>query len=226
MQAEDFIQRADEILELGRAALGTSHGTNIGFVVKPEPFGAFRSSALSFFANVFGATHPYFTNFDSSVSKAYTAQVEAGVGIVEAARSELAGGWIQTTRGLLSAEIFADFLEMAEHLLSEGYKDAAAVIAGSALEEHLRQLAIAANVSTTRMKDDVEVPLKADALNANIAKADVYSKLDQKSITAWLDLRNKAAHGQYNEYGRDQVALMVEGIRQFISRIPVPARAS
>ena len=226
MQVDDFIQRADEILALGRAALGTSHGTNIGFAVKPEPFAAFRSSALSFLGNVFGASHPYCTDFDSSVSKAYIAQVEAGVGIVAAARSELAGGWLQTTRGLLSAEIFADFLEMAEHLLSEGYKDAAAVIAGSALEEHLRQLAVAVNVSTTRTKDGVEVPLKADALNADLAKAGAYSKLDQKSITAWLDLRNKAAHGRYDEYGRDQVALMVEGVRQFISRVPVPARAS
>ncbi len=220
MQATDFIRRADEVLALGQAALGTRHGTNMGFMVKPEPFGAFRSSALSFLSNVFGASHPYCTDFDSSVSKPYASQVEAGVGIVTAARSELAGGWLQTTRGLVSAEIFADFLEMAEHLLAEKYKDAAAVIAGSALEEHLRQLATAAKVSTTRTKDGVDVPLKADALNADLAKAGAYSKLEQKSITAWLDLRNKAAHGQYDEYGQDQVALMVEGVRQFISRVP------
>lgn len=220
MQVNDFVQRADEILALGQAALATRYRTNMGTVVKSEPFHAFRSSGLSFLVNLFASGHPYCTDFDTRVTQTYPSHVEAGMGIVTAARDELAGGWLQTTRGLLSAEIFADFLEMAEHLHSEGYKDASAVIVGSALEEHLRQLAVAANVPTTRTKDGVEVPLKADALNADLAKADVFSKLDQKSITVWLDLRNKAAHGRYDEYSQDQVALMLEGVRQFMSRVP------
>ena len=41
-------------------------------------------------------------------------------------------------------------------------------------------------------------------LNANLVKADTYTKLDQKLITAWLDLRNKAAHGKYDEYTADR----------------------
>jgi hypothetical protein len=40
----------------------------------------------------------------------------------------------------VAAEVFTDFIEMAEHLLEQGYKDPAAVVAGSVLEEHLRQL--------------------------------------------------------------------------------------
>ena len=103
---------------------------------------------------------------------------------------------------------------MARHLLDSGYKDAAAVIAGSSLEAHLRQLA---------KRWDVEVgvePRKADAINADLAKADAYSKLDQKNVTAWLDLRNKAAHGQYAEYQKEQVALMIDGIRDFLTRCP------
>jgi hypothetical protein len=219
VQVNDFVRRADEILALGQTALATRYGMNMGTVVKSEQFHAFRSSGLSFLVNLFGSGHPYCTDFDTRVTKTYPAHVEAGMGIVTSARDELAGGWLQTARGLLSAEIFADFLEMAEHLHSEGYKDAAAVIVGSALEEHLRQLAAVANVPTTRTKDGAEVPLKADALNADLAKADVYSKLDQKSITAWLDLRNKAAHGRYDEYSQDQVALMLEGVRQFMSRV-------
>jgi hypothetical protein len=30
-------------------------------------------------------------------------------------------------KGLITAEVFADFIEMAEHLLETGYKDPAAV---------------------------------------------------------------------------------------------------
>ncbi len=42
---------------------------------------------------------------------------------------------------------------MAEHLLDEGYKDAATVIAGSSLEPHLRQLCQKSGIPTeTRLR--------------------------------------------------------------------------
>ena len=41
---------------------------------------------------------------------------------------------------LIHGEIFSDYLDMAEYLLEEHYKDDAAVIAGSTLEEYLRKL--------------------------------------------------------------------------------------
>ncbi len=57
-------------------------------------------------------------------------------------------------------------------------------------------------------------------MNSELASATVYSKLDQKNVTAWLDLRNKAAHGQYSEYSKEQVALFIQSVRDFITRIP------
>jgi hypothetical protein len=107
---------------------------------------------------------------------------------------------------------------MAAHLLDEHYKDAAAVIAGSTLEEHLRQLSIVRGLSVEMTNAGRLVPLKADSLNSALVAAKAYEKLDQKSVTAWLDLRNKAAHGQYGDYTIDQVRLMVDGIRDFFVR--------
>src|SRR5262249_46662449 len=138
---------------------------------------------------------------------------------LRAVRDELTGGWLQTTKSLVSAEIFADFLDMAEYLLSEGYKDPAAVMIGSVLEEHLRQLCSANHIDIEVITPNRVTPKKADALNADLAKASVYSKLDQKSITAWLDLRNKAAHGKYSEYTTEQVRLMSQGVTEFIARV-------
>jgi hypothetical protein len=63
-------------------------------------------------------------------------RIQVGIGILTAARNEIAGGWLFTTKGLVSAELFSDFLDMASHLLAEKYKDPAAVMAGSVLEEH------------------------------------------------------------------------------------------
>ncbi|MGW6735793.1 hypothetical protein [Streptomyces sp. NPDC055013] len=41
-------------------------------------------------------------------------------------------------------------------------------------------------------------PKKADTLNADLKKVDVYDGLQQKEVTAWMDLRNKAALGNYS----------------------------
>ncbi len=142
------------------------------------------------------------------------------MGIVQALRDDLNAGYIQNLVELAHGEVFADFLEMALHLSDSGYKDAAAVIAGSTLEGHIRELCHKHGISIEEVKKDGSTrPLKTDRLNADLAKAAVYSKLDQKSITAWLDLRNKAAHGKYNEYSADQVILLIEGIRGFITRV-------
>jgi glutaredoxin len=48
--------------------------------------------------------------------------------------------------------------------------------------------------------------------------AKVYSLLDQKNITAWLELRNKAAHGEYEKY----VAQQVEPIRIRLAAAEAP----
>ena len=44
------------------------------------------------------------------------------------------------------------------------------------------------------------------------------NKLDQKNVTAWLDLRNKAAHGNYGEYNQQQVEFMLHAVTEFMTR--------
>ena len=143
------------------------------------------------------------------------------IGVLSALREDVANGYLQTPIELAHGEVFGDFLEMAQHLLDSGYKDAAAVIAGSALESHLRALAVKANIPLADQKADGTVaPRKADRINSELASVSIYGKLEQKSITAWLDLRNKAAHGHYTEYVKDQVRLLIDGTRDFIGRNP------
>ncbi|MFH1893780.1 MAG: hypothetical protein ABIK83_13995 [Candidatus Zixiibacteriota bacterium] len=105
---------------------------------------------------------------------------------------------------------------MADHLADSGYKDAAAVIAGSALEAHLRQLCQRYHVDS----EAKGIRKKVDLINSELSKAVAYSKGDQKNVTAWLDLRNKAAHGDYGAYTKDQVALLIASVRDFITRHP------
>ncbi len=63
-------------------------------------------------------------------------------GIVVALQGDLEDGYLASLSALVHGEVFEDFLHMAIYLLKEGFKDAAAVIGGSTLEAHLRQLCL------------------------------------------------------------------------------------
>ena len=160
---------------------------------------------------------PYRDNAKASLKNLgadHAANIPVLAGILRALRADFAAGHLHRVEQLVQADLFADFLEMAEHLLDQGYKDPAAVLAGGVLEEQLRKLCQRNSIAIT-----VGVkPKKADAMNADLAAADVYNKLDQKSVTAWLDLRNKAAHGHYSEYNPEQVRMLVQAVRDFSSR--------
>jgi hypothetical protein len=135
-------------------------------------------------------------------------------GILEALRHDYGAGALAPIQEVIRAEVYDNFLEMAEHLLGLAYKDPAAVLIGGVLEQNLRKMCLRAGISVK--KDDR--PRTADALNAELAAKGVYGNLDQKSVTSWLDLRNKAAHAQYDAYGAEQVRLMLLGVRDFLRR--------
>jgi hypothetical protein len=142
------------------------------------------------------------------------------LGVVQSLKTDVESGYLESISELLHSEVFADFLEMGDYLLSEGYKDAAAVIAGGTLEAHLRQLCSKHGIDTEITTARGVQPKKADQMNSDLTKKHVITKLDQKNVTAWLDLRNKAAHGKYEEYTSEQVTLLIAGIRDFLTRCP------
>ncbi|MFB2979527.1 hypothetical protein [Microseira sp. BLCC-F43] len=217
MLLEDITGRADELIKLANKTFAESVASNYKDIA-PDIFSNLRSGSLSFIERVYGIEHTYYKEFDKQVTDISWYNIKLALGILTAIRNELDGGWLQTTRGLISAEVFADFLEMAEHLLDEHYKDAAAVMIGGVLEEHLRQLCQKAALDVEDFSNGKSVPRKADRLNSQLSSTKIYTKLDQKQVTAWLDLRNKAAHARYGEYSEEQVKLMLDGVRNFITR--------
>lgn len=219
MRVDDWIKRIDQLMQNADRVIQSGEGTSISANVDAELYHAFRSASLSFLALTFGIEHVYYVDFNSKVDRTTLFRVKIGRGILSAAREDIAGGWLTTTRGLVSAEIFSDFLDMAEYLLEEGYKDPAAVVGGSVLEEHLRQLCQKHGIPTTVTKQGSPRARKADALNADLGNKSVYNRLDQKNVTAWLDLRNKAAHGKYQEYTMEQVSLMLQSVSDFMVRV-------
>ena len=101
---------------------------------------------------------------------------------------------------------------MAEHLLMEDYKDAAAVLLGAVLENSLRKLAETNELEIVNAKGK---PLTIDPLNVVLAKNGVYNALVQKQITSWANLRNDAAHAHFSKYDHDQVKQMLLFLQKF-----------
>lgn len=218
-QNKKLIERADFLIDIAKECLTkgeeNQYGTLVGNFAK---YKSLKSGGLSFILDLYDGDHPYYSGFYSALRYNYSNHIEAAIDILETIKKEIEQGWLTSIRGLVSAEIFSDFLEMADHLLDNSYKDAAAVMIGSILEEHLRQLCLKNGLDTKITKGAGTINIKADALNNSLAKAGIYNKLDQKSVTANLDLRNQAAHGHYAGYDIKQVKLMYDSVSDFLTR--------
>lgn len=224
MKITDLVRRVDELIAAGKEVQGTQYteGRERFQVlhVKDAAMTGFRAACLSFIERVYGKDHSHFVQFTTKTDSYNFADSERAIAILEAIRGELSGGWLFEIKSLVAAELFSDFIDQAEHLLRQGYKDAAAVMIGSVLEEHLRQLCIKHTIESFDVKDDKAVPRKAARLNDELVRGGVYSTLDAKQVTAWLGLRNDAAHGNYENYSSEQVQNLSRGIVEFMVRVP------
>jgi len=149
-------------------------------------------------------------------------RMRAMAGILRALRSDYDAGRLQSVEELVHANMFSDFLEMAEYLLREGnYREAAAVLAGGVLEQHIRQLSDKHGTGTTFTDRAGNIkPKSVDTMNNDLQKAGVFDKNIWKQVTAWYGIRNSAAHAKHTEYDQKQVEQMVEGLRNFLTRCP------
>ena len=138
------------------------------------------------------------------------------VGILEALKKDIEAGYLWKINELIHADIFSDFLEMARYLLKQGYKDSSAVLVGGVLEEHLRKLCVKNDIPIEIKKDEKLEFKKASQMNDDLKRKEIYGNLEHKNITAWLELRNNASHGKYSEYSKEQVELVLTGVRDFL----------
>ncbi|MCY7344805.1 MAG: hypothetical protein LH614_01185 [Pyrinomonadaceae bacterium] len=202
----DLIQRGEEI------AKSTKHYANGSFSYASEAAIQWKVSCLSFLEKIFEDKSIYYKQFENTFSQNMQRTHSAPffgecVSVIRAAKGDYENGYLFDTRALIEAEVLDDFLEQSEHLLTQGYSTAAAVIAGSVLEDGLRKLCVKNGITLSAKP-------KLDTMNADLAKANVYNLLKQKQITALADLRNKAAHGQ-GGFTKEDVENMIRDVRRF-----------
>lgn len=185
----------------------TSHGVTVDQVMYQE----WGTNVLSLFQRIFksDAIHieAFKSNYDAFNGLAH--EFDNCKGIFKAAKSDYEGGYLFTVDSLISAEILDDVIEQANYLFSKDYKDAACIVGRVALETSLKKLCDRNSI----------LHGKLDKMNADLCKAGVYNIGMQKQITAWADRGNKAAHGLWDEYTKDDVQDMLKGIARFIAEM-------
>lgn len=185
-------------------------GKTIYSVSRSEVTG-WSTSVLSLLQRTFSENGSHFQNFQKEYKafNGYESEFKTLVAILTAAKEDFEGGYLFSIAGLAKAEVLSDALEQARLFLKSGFKDAACVVIGVALETTLKEISRRHSMPIAKLED----------MNIALRKADIYNVTKQKQVTAWIDLRNKGAHGAWDIYSAADIHDMHTGVERFIAEL-------
>ena len=218
LRDERTVGRCDELIRQGEEVLRTKRSHRPGVIapdfVDEAAFFQWQVSSLSFLEATVGEASIHFSRFRDVTAEPRYSEASRGVAVLRATSEDLRGGYLAKYESLIHAELFTDFLDMAEHLSLAGYVNPAASLTGAVLENGLRKLAIRSGINVAEA-DDIS------ALNQKLAAKGIYNRLVQKQIHAWKAVRDAADHGRFSEYSKEDVDGLVSGVRHFLGRMLV-----
>jgi hypothetical protein len=143
------------------------------------------------------------------------------VGVLESLRENLEKGFLDDLNLKIEAEVAADYMGQAEALLGKGGSGQfdhvpAAVLAGAVLEKALRTLC-GQHQPPIAIIDSKGYPKTLNPLIEDLKKAAVFNEPKAKQLRAWADIRNKAAHGEFDQFKKTDVEYMIQGINTFLA---------
>ncbi len=140
-------------------------------------------------------------------------------GVVKALRDDIHHGRFQPIADPFhfDAETFGGFLNVAVHQLSRGDQKAAAVLAGSTLETHLRKLASGKGL---HIDDEEGNSLPVAQVVRELVENGVFDSEQQQRVEEWLVLREAASAGDKEQISVERVRTMIAGIKAFLLRNP------
>lgn len=212
---EKLIERATQLLAKAQSVAATRYNDSSEHVFAPDEvnstsFHEWKNNSQNFVLMVCEENSPYYKNFIEGVKIARPSDIDHGIGILRALKEDLELGYLTRIRDLVSAEIFTDFIEMAQHLLNNNYKDSTASLVGAVLENGLRQIAQKHTVDV-KSGDDI------GSLNTKLADKEIYNRLTQKQIQSWKAIRDSADHGKFSDYKSEDAKSMLEGVQRFLT---------
>ena len=204
----ELAAKANTVLAQKQFSFANDEGVR-SFSIPSPPFTEWATNVQNLLLRTFGSSSVHYQNFCAQYEKfaGYESDFMNCNAVFVAAWEDYQGGYLFNVRSLAKAEVLSDALAQAKELLQANYKDPACILARVALEATLKDLA---------GKNEVGVA-KLDRMNADLCKAGVYNMAKQKQITAWVDIGNKAAHGEWKDYTEADAKSMVEGVEALVA---------
>lgn len=206
---EELEAMADDVSSKREFAFRSSRNGKVYHRLPEAAVRRWGTNVLSLLQRAFGEDSVHYrdfrTHYDSWTE--WESGFETCRAIFLAAKEDYEQGYLFDVRALVKAEVLDDAIEQATELLNAGYKDPACVVAGVALESAIKEICTREGISHGKL----------DLMNTELRKAGIYNLAKQKQITAWADLRNKAAHGDWTAYDAADVKALIEGANRFIA---------
>lgn len=219
MRREEFQPWYDDLLERARS-LPRVQGSYEDFYDE-APARAWATEAEAALEAVFleghSARQSWVRVLKDPRSRSIAAVFDALIGVFAGAANLIRNNRLASLVNSIRVESESELLDQAIVLVDAGHRAAAVVIAGGALEVHLRHYAethaitISGEGSISRYNNAIGQARKA---NPNL-----YNANDGKLVEGWGGYRNEAAHdpGSFSR-SKDDVRRLIEGIREFIGR--------
>ncbi len=142
------------------------------------------------------------------------------VGCLKAIKQGFEKGFFVNLSLKIEAEIASDYMKQAIQLLQEGSSSQynyvpAAVLSGAVLEKALRDICDRQIPPISTVKDNGKNKTLCPLID-DLKRANFFTELKAKQLKAWADIRNKAAHGNFDQFKFSDVELMIKGIEDFL----------
>jgi Domain of unknown function (DUF4145) len=143
------------------------------------------------------------------------------IAALKAIKEQFEHGFLEDIALQIELEIASDYMGQAEKLLSEGQSGKfdhvpAAVLSGAILEKTLRSLCDKQTPPVPTINGNGK-PHTLNLLIDEMKKAGIFNELKAKQLRALADIRNAAAHGEFDKFTRSDVEQMIKGINDFLT---------
>jgi hypothetical protein len=133
----------------------------------------------------------------------YSNEIAKIIGIMQSAIDAIDHGYLGKIKYILHADMFDSYLDQAAELLLNGHKIPSAVLGRIVIEKWIRDQAEKAGISNWETD-------KASNLNDQLKKAGILSLPKWRQIQTYLDIGNKAAHGDESAFKDSDVKQMID----------------
>ena len=221
-----FLKRFERVEELGQQVLSA---VRVGFsgyrYVEMTLFAKWKTECVTLLGSVMPNSAIYAEQLKLFVSQQPTDDAttfEHLWGVFSGAYDDFKAGMFDNLKLEIESSVSCDFLSQANALLND--KDQvdysylpAAVLIGAVLEKTLRSLCENANPKIETVNENGRAK-KMSAMIVDLKKVGIINEIRSRQLETWNAIRNSAAHGKLDEFTKEQVSVMLQGVQDFMAQ--------